>query len=45
MSYQRDRTDAYSEFCYDSPNHIMDVRDASDNVIEKDAATYADNND
>ncbi len=36
MSYQRDRTDAYSEFCYNSdpnsPIHIMDVRDASDSL-------------
>jgi hypothetical protein len=32
MDYDRDREDAYSEFCYDNPNHIDEVRDTADGI-------------
>jgi len=32
MSYQRTRTDSYSEFCKDSPDHVVEVRSVLDGL-------------
>ena len=32
MDQDADRTDDYSQFCYDNPNHLMDIRDAADDL-------------
>jgi hypothetical protein len=31
-SERRDHEDGYTEFCYDPPNHIDEVRDATDGL-------------